>query len=302
MHRNARLLWQRRSNVALKGKKYVWICIIPAMLLIAMFLVYPLIRTVIYSFSSWYNFSPKSEWIGLDNYKRLLSDMVMPVAFRNTAILIVGVLIFQVGFALLLAIMVDSVHHGLKIFRTVYFFPIVISGTAIGLMFTLIYKYEYGLLNYIITLFGYDKQVWITPKTAIFLTLIPVLWQYIGFYFVIFLTGISKIPEDIYESAMLDGITPVKKIIYITIPMLKDVLISTIVLVVSGCFRVFDTVYVITKGGPMNASQLLSTYMYQMAFEKYNGGYASAIAIVMIIIGVLLTIGLRKLLKADAED
>lgn len=288
--------------MALKGKKYVWICIIPAMLLIAMFLVYPLIKTVIYSFSSWYNFSPKSEWIGLENYKRLLSDMVMPVAFRNTAILIVGVLIFQVGFALLLAIMVDSVHHGFKIFRTVYFFPIVISGTAIGLMFTLIYKYEYGLLNYIITLFGYDKQVWITPKTAIFLTLIPVLWQYIGFYFVIFLTGISKIPEDIYESAMLDGITPIKKIIYITIPMLKDVLISTIVLVVSGCFRVFDTVYVITKGGPMNSSQLLSTYMYQMAFEKYNGGYASAIAIVMIIIGVLLTIGLRKLLKADAED
>lgn len=288
--------------MALKGKKYVWICIIPAMLLIAMFLVYPLIKTVIYSFSSWYNFSPKSEWIGLENYKRLFSDMVMPVAFRNTAILIVGVLIFQVGFALLLAIMVDSVHHGLKIFRTVYFFPIVISGTAIGLMFTLIYKYEYGLLNYIITLFGYDKQVWITPKTAIFLTLIPVLWQYIGFYFVIFLTGISKIPEDIYESAMLDGITPVKKIIYITIPMLKDVLISTIVLVVSGCFRVFDTVYVITKGGPMNSSQLLSTYMYQMAFEKYNGGYASAIAIIMIIIGVLLTIGLRKLLKADAED
>ena len=84
--------------------------------------------------------------------------------------------------------------------------------------------------------------------------------------------------------------------------MLKDVLVSTVVLVVSGCFRVFDTIYVITKGGPMNSSQLLSTYMYQTAFEKYNGGYASAIAVVMILIGVLLTIGLRKLLKADGEE
>ena len=287
--------------MALKGKKYVWICIAPAMILIMAFLIYPLIKTVIYSFSSWYNFALTSEWIGLDNYKRIFSDMVMPVAFKNTAILIAGVLIFQVGFALLLAIMVDSAHHGFKLFRTVYFFPIVISGTAIGLMFTLIYKYEYGLLNYFVTLLGYDKQVWITPKTAIYLALIPVLWQYIGFYFVIFLTGISKIPEDIYESAMLDGITPVKKIFYITIPMLKDVLVSTVVLVVSGCFRVFDTIYVITKGGPMNSSQLLSTYMYQTAFEKYNGGYASAIAVVMIIIGVLLTIGLRKLLKAYVE-
>lgn len=228
--------------------------------------------------------------------------MVMPVAFKNTAILMIGVLIFQVGFALLLSILVDSIHHGFKLFRTVYFFPIVISGTAIGLMFTLIYKYEYGLLNFIITQFGLDKQVWLTPKMAIYLALIPVFWQYIGFYFVIFLTGISKIPMDVYESAMLDGITPFKKAIFITIPMLKDVLVSTIVLVISGCFRVFDTIYVITKGGPMNSSQLLSTYMYQMAFEKYNGGYASAIAVVMIIIGVLLTIGLRKLLKADELD
>ena len=145
--------------MALKGKKYVWICIAPAMILIMAFLIYPLIKTVIYSFSSWYNFALTSEWIGLDNYKRIFSDMVMPVAFKNTAILIAGVLIFQVGFALLLAIMVDSAHHGFKLFRTVYFFPIVISGTAIGLMFTLIYKYEYGLLNYFVTLLGYDKQV-----------------------------------------------------------------------------------------------------------------------------------------------
>jgi len=115
--------------VALKGKKYVWICIAPAMILIMAFLIYPLIKTVIYSFSSWYNFALTSEWIGLDNYKRIFSDMVMPVAFKNTAILIAGVLIFQVGFALLLAIMVDSAHHGFKLFRTVYFFPIVISGT-----------------------------------------------------------------------------------------------------------------------------------------------------------------------------
>ena len=274
----------------------------PAVILLSVFLIYPLIKTVIYSFSSWYNFSPKSQLIGLENYKRMFSDMVMPVAFKNTAILMIGVLIFQVGFALLLSILVDSIHHGFKLFRTVYFFPIVISGTAIGLMFTLIYKYEYGLLNFIITQFGLDKQVWLTPKMAIYLALIPVFWQYIGFYFVIFLTGISKIPMDVYESAMLDGITPFKKAIFITIPMLKDVLVSTIVLVISGCFRVFDTIYVITKGGPMNSSQLLSTYMYQMAFEKYNGGYASAIAVVMIIIGVLLTIGLRKLLKADELD
>lgn len=288
--------------MALKNKKYVWICIAPAMLLILTFLIYPLIKTIYYSFCSWHNFSQTTEWIGLENYKRLFSDPVMSVAFRNTAILLVGVILFQVGFALLLAILTDSAHHCFKIFRTVYFFPIVISGTAIGLMFTLIYKYEYGLLNFIVSLFGMDKQVWLNTDTAIYLTIIPVLWQYIGYYFIIFLTGISKIPEDIYESAKLEGITPFQKTIYITLPMLKDVVVSVVVLVVSGVFRVFDTIYVITKGGPMDSSQLLSTYMYKMAFENYNGGYASAIAVLMIVLGVALTVIIRKLLRADVQD
>ena len=288
--------------MALKNKKYVWICIAPAMLLILTFLIYPLIKTIYYSFCSWHNFSQTTEWIGLENYKRLFSDPVMSVAFRNTAILLVGVILFQVGFALLLAILTDSAHHCFKIFRTVYFFPIVISGTAIGLMFTLIYKYEYGLLNFIVSLFGMYKQVWLNTDTAIYLTIIPVLWQYIGYYFIIFLTGISKIPEDIYESAKLEGITPFQKTIYITLPMLKDVVVSVVVLVVSGVFRVFDTIYVITKGGPMDSSQLLSTYMYKMAFENYNGGYASAIAVLMIVLGVALTVIIRKLLRADVQD
>lgn len=288
--------------MALKQKKYVWICIAPAMLLILAFLVYPLMKTVYYSFCSWHNFSTTSSWIGFENYRRLFTDPVMSVALRNTVILLIGVLLFQVGFALLLAILVDSARHCFKIFRTVYFFPIVISGTAIGLMFTLIYKYEYGLLNFIISLFGMEKQVWINADTAIYLTIIPVLWQYIGYYFIIFLTGISKIPEDIYESAKLEGITPFKKTVCLTIPMLKDVLVSTVVLVISGVFRVFDTIYVITKGGPMNSSQLLSTYMYKIAFENYNGGYASAIAVMMIILGVVMTIAIRKLLRADVKD
>ena len=166
----------------------------------------------------------------------------------------------------------------------------------------LIYKYEYGLLNFIVSLFGMDKQVWLNTDTAIYLTIIPVLWQYIGYYFIIFLTGISKIPEDIYESAKLEGITPFQKTIYITLPMLKDVVVSVVVLVVSGVFRVFDTIYVITKGGPMDSSQLLSTYMYKMAFENYNGGYASAIAVLMIVLGVALTVIIRKLLRADVQD
>ncbi len=285
-----------------KRQRTALLYLLPAVVLLLCFMIYPLGKTIYYSFTAWYNFSAVQTFIGLENYKDLIRDPVVRTALRNTAILMAGVLLFQIGFALILAILVDGVRHCFKFFRTIYFFPIVISATAIGLMFTLIYKYEYGLLNYFITLFGGEKQVWINEKTSIYLALIPVVWQYVGFYFVIFLTGISNISSDIYESAMLDGIRPVQKAVYITVPMLRSVLTSSIVLVVSGCFKVFDIIFMVTNGGPLDSSQLLSTYMYQKAFARGNGGYASSIAIVMIVLGVAVTSVLRKMLQGGEED
>ena len=285
-----------------KRQRTAIIFLIPAVVLLLCFMIYPLGKTIFYSFTAWYNFSTEQTFIGLDNYKELIADPLIRVALRNTVILMAGVLIFQIGFALILAIMVDGIRHCFKFFRTIYFFPIVISATAIGLMFTLIYKYEYGLLNYFVVLFGGEKQVWINEKSSIYLALIPVVWQYVGFYFVIFLTGIANIPADIYESAMLDGIRPLQKAAYITIPMLRSVLTSSIVLVISGCFKVFDIIFMVTNGGPLDSSQLLSTYMYQKAFARGNGGYASSIAIVMIVLGVAVTSVLRKLLSGGEEN
>ncbi|MDR1643730.1 MAG: sugar ABC transporter permease [Clostridiales bacterium] len=281
--------------MVLKNKKQALLFLLPALLFISVFLIVPLFRTVYYGFTSWHNFSPNKTFIGLENYKKLLNDRVLWISIKNTGILIVGVLIFQIGVSMLLAICVDSIKHGMRFFRTVYFFPIVISATAIGLMFSLIYKYDYGLLNYFVTIFGGEREVWLTKERAIFMVLIPVCWQYVGFYFVVFLTGISKIPDDICESAALDGIRAWQKAFYITIPLLKDILVSNLVLVVSGCFRVFDMVYIITGGGPMNSSELLSSYMYRKAFMDYNVGYASSIAIVMIILGLALTGVMRTL-------
>ncbi len=273
-----------------KRRNVYSVCLMaPALIFITVFMIIPLFKTIYYSFTSWYNFSPSKTWIGLSNYKQFFTDPVVAIGVKNTLLLIVFALIFQVGVALILAICVDAVPHGFKFFRTVYFFPIVISATAIGLMFSLIYKYDYGLLNFIVELFGGEPQVWLTRERAIYMLLIPVCWQFIGFYFVTYLTSISGISSDIYESAVLDGAKPFQKAIYITIPMLKSTLMANIVLVVSGCFRVFDMVYVITGGGPMDSSQLLSSYMYYKAFRDYNTGYASAIAIVMMIMGLSIT-------------
>ncbi|MFC5406382.1 carbohydrate ABC transporter permease [Cohnella soli] len=282
-----------------KDKRYIVLFLAPTVILLFTFLLYPLIQSIYYSFTDWYNFSNKKTFIGLANYDELIHDPVVRIALRNTLILTLGAIVLQAGGGLALALLTDSIKRGFKFFRTVYFFPIVISGTAIGLMFSIIYNYDYGLLNAIMRTLGLPEQVWLTEHSAIYLVLIPILWQYVGFYFVIFLTGMSKIPEDIYESAQLDGITGFQKAFKITIPLLRDVIASCLTLATAGALKVFDVVYIVTKGGPMNASELLSTYMYDKAFNGQNGGYASTIVISMMLLGVVITIVLNKLVKKD---
>ena len=288
------------NHMSLKSRKYPWFLLVPALLFIAVFLLIPLGKTIWYSMTAWYNFSAAKKFIGFDNYVSLFSDDVLLIALRNTGILIIYALAFQIGIALVLAIMMDSVRRGFKIFRTIYFFPVVISATAIGLMFSLIYKYDYGLLNSIMTALGKEKRIWLTAVSAIHCVAIPTVWQHVGFYFIVFLTGIANISDDIYESAVLDGITPVRRAFSLTIPMLKPILTSNIVLVVSQSFRVFDMVYVVTGGGPRHRSELLSSYMYTKAFADYNTGYASAIAIVMIVLGITVT-GLLRVSAAKIK-
>ncbi|MCX7746806.1 MAG: sugar ABC transporter permease [Clostridia bacterium] len=274
----------------LKDKKYMVLFLTPALLLVTAFLYFPLILNVIMGFFDiGTGVTLKgAKYIGLANFKALIDDPVIGKALINTLIVMVGCIIFEIGLAMFLAFLVDTITKGLKFFRTVFFFPTMISGTAIGLMFYLIYDYEYGLLNFIFNnIFGAEKVLWLQNETAsIYLCLIPIVWQMVGFYFVIVLTAMTTVPADIYESAMLDGITGVKKAFYITIPLIWDVIVSSIIFVVAGTFRVFDVAFMITNGGPLDSSQLLSTYMN--SHRGTNNDYAAAIATLIIICGVVV--------------
>ncbi|WP_027628486.1 carbohydrate ABC transporter permease [Ruminiclostridium cellobioparum] len=281
--------------MVLKSKKYIFIFLFPAILLITIFLYYPLGKTVQYSFTDYSEWSPVFNYIGWENFHRLFTDSIIGKSLINTLILLVGCVVVEVGVALILAVLVDSIKRGFRFFRMVFFFPVVISGSAIGLMFYLAFQYDYGLMNNIIAVFGMEKINWITENSAMYLVLIPVLWQYVGFYFVIFLTAIANVPADIYESAELDGITGFKKTIYITIPMIQEVIVTSLGLVIAGSLKVFDIVFVMTNGGPLDASQLLSTYQYQQAFVYNNQGYGSAISVLIITLGLIIYIVTNKL-------
>ena len=209
------------------------------------------------------------------------------------------VAIFQVGIALVLAIMVNSIKRGAAFYRITFFFPIVISGAAIGLLFTLIYNYRNGLLNEILVNLGFERVLWLTEKSALYMVAIPTVWNYVGFYFVILLTAIQKIPQDFYDAAELEGITGFQKMTKITIPLILGDLKTCLVLAITGALKIFELVYIITKGGPARSSEVLGTYMYQKAFVDSAMGYGATLAVFMVVIGLTLAFITNKFIKND---
>lgn len=284
-----------------KDKKIVWIFLLPALLFFMCFLYIPFFMSV---YNSLFTISDPAAvnrtWVGLGNYIELIGDTNIHTALINTAIMMVLMIVFELGLGALFALFVDGVRRGAKFYRTVFFFPVVISATAIGLMFLLFYDYNIGLFNQLLMKFGAQKHLWMTERSALYMIAIPTIWQYVGFYFVIVLTGISTIPEDIYESAYLDGITGIKKTIYITIPLIKGVLKSSLILVITGTLKIFDLAWTIApKGMPNGRTYLLGTYQYNMVYEAYRVGYGCAIAVLIVLLGLGISLLVNKFLKAE---
>lgn len=270
----------------------------PALLFIITFLYYPFVMSIYKSFFHWDGFNT-SKFIGIDNYKRMFTDSQIRHAVKNTFILMFLACAVQVGLGLVLALIVDHVSKGSKFFKTVYFFPIVISSTAIGVMFKLFYAYDGGLLNGLMLKLGREPIDWLSQTRAMASVSVPIIWQYVGFYFVILITAINAIPEDLYESAYLDGITGFSKTFYITIPLIWDMVKVCLVLAITGTLKVFDLVFVLTKGGPMSATELLGTYMYKKTFFDYRYGYGATIAVLIVFLGVVVSSIVNHVLRSE---
>ncbi len=274
-----------------KNKKILIVFLLPTVLLIVGFLYYPFLANIKNSFFEMTSFvDQSSQFIGLENYRFMLKDPMFRTSLINTFKLMFYVVIFQVGLALLLAVLVSSIKKGAEFFRIVYFFPIVISATAIGLMFTLFYEYNNGMLNQLLVQFGYEKVVWLSKENAFTMVIIPVIWQYVGFYFVLMLTGISGIPSDIYEASSIDGANGFQNFWYITLPMLKGTINVCVILALTGALKVFDLLWVIApKGAPGGSTNVLGTYLYSQTFEAYNIDYGATLAVFLVLFGILVS-------------
>lgn len=289
------------SNIY-RNKKPLFVFLIPAFIFMVVFLYYPFVRNILNSFQKIASLgAPSKGWNDpwYTNYVKMFNDPNMRTAILNTVIMMVVTIVGQVGIAVVLALMVDNIKKGAKFFRTVFFFPIVISATALGLMFNLIFLYDKGMVNQLLELLGKGTLTdWKDTAHALIIMLLPVMWQYVGFYFVILITGLNNIPEDLYESASIDGATRWQRIRYITLPMLRNVICTCVVLAVTGALKVFDLPWVMfPKGMPLGKTWLTGTYMYYQAFNTKNVDYSSAIAVVIVVLGIVTSKIVNKVFK-----
>lgn len=282
------------SSMVYKNKKPLLLFLTPAFLFMVLYLYYPFLRNIYNSFMKIRGLGTAPKGVNepfYENYVKLFTDSSMRTAVGNTFIMMGVTIVFQVGIALILALLVDNISKGQQFFRTVYFFPIVISATALGLMFNLVFLYDTGMLNQLRFALGASELLDFKDEAHALITLmVPVVWQYIGFYFVIIVTGLNNISGDLYEAAAIDGASGIQRVWYITVPLLHNVLCTCLTLAITGALKVFDLPWVMFPNGmPVETTWLTGTYMYFQTFQAKDVDYASAIAIAIVVLGVVIS-------------
>jgi raffinose/stachyose/melibiose transport system permease protein len=270
-----------------------WVWVLPALALLLVFVYYPIVENLRLSLYSWNAFSTRPVFVGLDNYRTAVEDPIFWRALRNNTVFAVTSLVFQVGFSLVLAAVLEEfVHQRLRgILRTVYFIPAVISITVAGILFSFLYNPQIGLLNRLLAAVGLQswQHSWLgEPSTAMWSIIAMSQWQSIGYTAILFVVAIQRVPREFYEAARIDGAGRIRSFFSITVPMVREMTTLVTILTISGAFLVFNEVMVMTAGGPSNSSQVLGTWLYRNAFLNDDMGYASAIATVIFVITLLI--------------
>lgn len=264
---------------------------LPSVVLYIVFMILPLIFVIYLSFTQWTG-AGNINFIGLENYKFLFTYPDFWIIMRNTGILIALHVLLQVPLAVLIAFLLYRTRQGFRFFRAVYFMPSIISGTVIGLMFSVLLNSDIGPINSILRSIGLGSMAksWLSdPKIVIYTVSLIMIWQYIGYYMVIILAGMHSISEEIIESAQIDGVNSMQLAFHIVLPQIKPVLEVSYVFCLTGCLKAFEHAFITTWGGPGVASTNLALYMYKMAFSTSELGKGATVAVIIVIGALVLT-------------
>ena len=282
--------------IKVRGKKYrpeAFFMIAPVILLYTFVIIYPLGNMVFTSFFEW-NGIPTDPYrfVGIGNYVTFFQDYTTKTAFINLGILCVTGLFVTIPVSLFLATVVSKKFFGIRFVKTCYFLPVVINRIAICLMFTFIMLPGQGPVPVLLKELGITEHfnLFNDIHTAMWGVALVNMWSNVGFQMIIFSSGMAAISEDVYEAAAMDGVTPWQRLIYITLPQLKPTFKIVVVFVLTGAFKVFDFIMGLTGGGPGYATDVPNTLLYKNAFTYSKFGYANAIAVIMIVLCLVITV------------
>lgn len=273
----------------------------PALLLFVGILVAPIFMSGYYSLFDWKGYGPK-DFIGFENYFELFTseNISFLKAFGNACVLAVISVMIQLPLALFFALVLGKGRKGERGFLSIYFMPVLISTVVIGQLWLKIYNPEYGVLNVLLRSIGLEEWTrrWLGDEnTALLAAFVPTVWQYVGYHMLLLYAGIKSVPTEYREAAMIDGANESKVNRYIVLPYIRPILRISVIFAVTGSFKSFDLIYVLTNGGPDHATEVPSTLMISMLFSRNRYGMGSTIALFMIVLCFLSAIVISALFK-----
>jgi len=278
-----------------KSKLAPYIYVSPAILLMLVFTAFPAIQSIYLSFFNWDGFSSKT-FCGIMNYIKIINSDEFPLSLKNNLLffLMTGLGTIVLGLIIALAI---SNHKRVNFYRFVFYLPVIISTSAAAYLWNYVYEPNFGILNTVLKAIGLNSlaQNWLgDDKTVLASIAVTAVWQGVGLTILLFITAINNIPDDLYESAFLEGINVFQKALYITIPLIRNVIVTIGLLSLLNAFKAFDLIYVMTNGGPGTSSYVLGILMYRKAFEGLQYNFATAVGVIaMIIVGVISVIYMK---------
>ena len=275
--------------------------IAPALILYVLFIIVPTVSSVYYSFTSWDGISPDVKFIGLANYKEIFTSARFGNALKNTIILTIFISVLENAFALALAVLVDNIRWGKNFFRSAFYIPVLISGIVSGFIWKIMYNYNFGAINSILTQIGLGdfRQDWL-GNTSLTLIMIGVVlvWKGAGYYMIIYLASLQSVSTDVIEAAEIDGASPWQRFRMITIPLISGAFTINFTLSLINGLNVFDQINVMTDGGPGFTSETLVYLLYKVGFTEGRQGFGTAVGIMLLFIIIILNTIQQKFLRS----
>lgn len=294
-------------NEKKQKKVFITLCLLPATLLVLIFMVYPTINVFFMSLFKWGGYSAEKTFVGLDNFKTLIKDMAFFRSFQNMILLIVIVTIFTLALALIFAsILTREKFKGVNLFRIIFYVPNILSIVVIAAIFSAIYDPTNGLLNNLFSALRLEnlQQLWLgDQKIVIYSIGAALIWQAIGYYMVMYMASMASIPESLYEASALEGAGALQQFFTITLPLTWSTIRTTLTFFVISTINLsFLLVKAMTNGGPDGSTEVFLSYMYKQAYTNSSYGYGMAIGVVVFTFSFILSAVLNKITKRDMYE